>query len=203
MRRFQVPGQSYQSIRKGKNYRRIVNHQNYNPRIIEYAAWRYRDAGAPEGFFDFLMDKLETPKNVWKEEFERRMDRVDRYFMYTLYSLTSVKARVEYDHLEKAFRKVLEVIEADISVDQFENTLARLSRSLVRIVSDNKKRSTPGNPIIPIMSAERTGERSRYSIHLSTIICRRSSRRASCEVSSKPMRTIWSRSFRCVRQKRK
>ncbi len=35
------------------------------------------------------------------------MDRVDRYFMYTLYSLTSVKARVEYDHLEKAFRKVL------------------------------------------------------------------------------------------------
>lgn len=139
MRRFQVPDQYYQSIRKGKNYRRIVNHQNYNPRIIEYAAWRYRDAGAPEGFFDFLMDKLETPKNVWKEEFERRMDRVDRYFMYTLYSLTSVKARVEYDHLEKAFRKVLEVIEADISGDQFENTLARLSRSLVRIVSDNKK----------------------------------------------------------------
>ena len=89
-------------------------------------------------FFDFLMDKLETPKNVWKEEFERRMDRVDRYFMYTLYSLTCESAGGVRSS-GKGVSKGAEVIEADISVDQFENTLARLGRSLVRIVSDNKK----------------------------------------------------------------
>lgn len=161
------------------------------------------DAGAPEGFFDFLMDKLETPKNVWKEEFERRMDRVDRYFMYTLYSLTSVKARVEYDHLEKAFRKVLEVIGADISVDQFENTLARLSRSLVRIVSDNKKTVHTREPYYTYYVRGEDPERDlgTQSIHQRLFAGGLQGARAAKFLQA--MRTTWSRSFRCVRQKRK
>ena len=139
MRKFRVPDRYYQSIRKDRNYRRIVNHQNYNPRIIEYAAWRYRDAEGPEHFFDFLMDKLQSPKNVWKDEFERRLSQTDRYFMYTLYSLAVPSACVPADALKNAFRTVLQALQADISVDQFENALARLSRSLVRIVSRERR----------------------------------------------------------------
>ena len=139
MRRFKVPDLYYQSVRKDKNYRKIVSHQNYNPRIIEYAAWRYLDAGSPEAFFDFLMDKIQFPKNVWKDEFERRLGPVDRYFMYTLYSLAAPDPCAEYEVLKNAFRNVLQAISADISVDQFENTLARLSKSLVRIVSRDRR----------------------------------------------------------------
>ena len=139
MRKFQVPDQYYQSIRKNKNYRTIVAHANYNPRIIEYAAWRHQDAGQPDDFFAFVMDKIERPQNVWKDEFERRMDRVDRYFMYTLYSLSGPNPYVEVDVLQRAFQGILQAIGADISVNQFENVLARLSRSLVRIVSRQHK----------------------------------------------------------------
>ncbi len=65
MRKFQVPDQYYQSIRKNKNYRTIVAHANYNPRIIEYAAWRHQDAGQPDDFFAFVMDKIkQRPKCV-------------------------------------------------------------------------------------------------------------------------------------------
>ena len=127
MRKFQVPDQYYQSIRKNKNYRTIVAHANYNPRIIEYAAWRHQDAGQPDDFFAFVMDKIERPQNVWKDEFDRRMDRVDRYFMYTLYSLSGPNPYVEVDVLQRAFQGILQAIGADISVNQFENVLARLS----------------------------------------------------------------------------
>lgn len=149
------------------------------------------------------MDKLETPKNVWKEEFERRMDRVDRYFMYTLYSLTSVKARVEYDHLKKAFRKVLEAIGADISVDQFENTLARLSKSLVRIVSDNKKTVHTREPYYTYYV--RGEDRREISVLNPSINDYLQEVFKARELRSffKAHAYYLDRSFRCVRQKRK
>ena len=139
MRKFQVPDSYYQSIRSDKKYRQIIQHPNYNPRIIEYAAWRYQDAGAPEAFFSFLMDKIQSPKNVWKDEFERRLDPVDRYFMYTLHSLAVPRPYVSMDAMRQAYQKVLEAIHADISLNHFENVLSRLSRSLVRIVSREQR----------------------------------------------------------------
>ena len=66
MRKFQVPDQYYQSIRKNKNYRTIVAHANYNPRIIEYAAWRHQDAGQPVIFLPLSWIRSSGPKMCGK-----------------------------------------------------------------------------------------------------------------------------------------
>lgn len=96
-----VPSAYLQCIRKKHAYMSIIEHKNYNPRIIEYAARRYLEAKSPDGFYAYIKRKLDKPNDVWKDEFRNRLGESDRILMNTLYSLSD--GRIEYSVLERAF----------------------------------------------------------------------------------------------------
>ncbi len=72
---FNGMGEEYfAEIKKDKRYHRIIRHANYTPRIIEFICNpnRYKDI-PPSAYFGFVMKQLNDPKEIWKDEYERRL----------------------------------------------------------------------------------------------------------------------------------
>lgn len=135
-----IPPLYYQSIRNNRNYYKIINHKNYNPRIIEYVTQpeRYSKVKSDE-YFEFIMNNLNNPEDVWKNEFTKRITSIDRIFMLILFSLTDTN--VKYETMRECFNKRLELInDIDTTIDNFKTTLSRLNKSMIKIIDNNGKR---------------------------------------------------------------
>lgn len=139
----------FENIRNEQHYLHIVNHKNYNPRIIEFATNRKNYISIePEHYYEYIMQKLNNPQDVWKDEFENRLDVSDRILMHILYSLTDTY--IDKGVLEKAFNYAIKDLkQIDQSVNVFNNSLNRLSNSLLKqVVKDGKIQISVLNPSI-------------------------------------------------------
>lgn len=129
-----VEGVFWKSIRQNRMYRKIVTHKNYNPRIIEFVSNSERFKTLyHENYADYVMENLDNPKNVWENEYEKRLDKVDRILLSTIYSLTETSENYEY--VERIFNHRISIMpEIDLTINQFESSLQRLQESFVKIV---------------------------------------------------------------------
>lgn len=124
-------------IKKDKNYWQIIEHPNYNPRIIEYicAPYRLSNIIAVE-YMDFILKSLNNPEEVWKNEFERRLKDSDRILVTTLYSLSN--SAISKEFLKTCYNHRIKSINGmDTSINQFEHALSRLSGSFVKNFDKN------------------------------------------------------------------
>lgn len=135
----ELPSDYFQNVKINKSYAKLIKHENYNPRIIEYVtkAKNYKDI-LPEKYIDYILSKLDNPDSVWEDEFRNRLQEVDRILMNTLYSLTNSK--IDIDVLRKAFNKRILPIALNTTLNTFEEVINRLTNSLVKIVVDRAKR---------------------------------------------------------------
>ncbi len=79
----------FSEIKKGKRYINIIRHANYTPRIIEFVCSPNRYKSIPSSqYYDYVMQQLNNPKEIWKDEYERRLKKVDRLLLLTVYSLS-------------------------------------------------------------------------------------------------------------------
>lgn len=127
----------FASVKQNRNYRIIVDHPNYNPRIIEFVSnpLRYSDV-SPSSYFDFILEHLNNPGKVWDDEYERKLSKVDRILLTTLYSLTDTTASLEL--VKQCFNaRIQNLSDVDRTVNQFRNSLSRLQQAFIKIV-DNK-----------------------------------------------------------------
>jgi len=129
-----IPKEYYENIKTDKNYLKIVMHNNYTPRIIEYATLPQNYLRIPTNeFAQNILKNLDNPNDIWKNEFYQRIKEEDRAFLTTLYSLTDTI--VENNILKKSFNKRLSIMtNIDNTVNMFESILARLNQSIVKIV---------------------------------------------------------------------
>lgn len=132
-----VSNDHYQYLRDNHKYLKIVQHQNFNPRIIEYIALPDKIKDVPNNeYFKFVMNNLDNPKDIWKNEFEQRIGDTDRIFMYILYSLTDTFIPSEI--LESCFNYYISKnITVDLTLNHFNDTLQRLNQSMVKIIDVN------------------------------------------------------------------
>ncbi len=139
----------YEEIRKNKRYNNIINHKNYNPRLIEFVCNPYRLKGIPPSeFYKFVISNLDDPKEIWKDEYERKLSKTDRILLTTIYSLSNSFS--EYEMVRECFEKrVLSEPGVDNTINQFEASLLRLTDSFINIVDINgKKRLSMVNPSV-------------------------------------------------------
>lgn len=143
-----LPKTKFESLKKDKKYLNILNHRNYNPRIIEHVTRRNRYSNIKdEVYYDYVMENLNNPQDVWKDEFENRLTNIDREFMYILYSLTNTY--IDKDVLEEAYNEKIKTLNLDMTLNTFEKTLRRLSDSLIKkIVEHGKIKISVENPSI-------------------------------------------------------
>ena len=132
-----IPIEHYASVRRNRSYISIINHLNYNPRIIEYVTHRKRYSKVnPEVYFEFIMGTLENPEQVWEEEFSQGLGIEDRIFMHTLFSLTDTLANI--DLLAECFINRIQIEDKiDNTTNKFEECKRRLTASLIKVVDYN------------------------------------------------------------------
>lgn len=135
--RNEIPKEYYLSIRKKRNYQKIVFHNNYNPRIIEYVTHKNRYTKVkPEGYFSYIIQTLDKPEEVWEEEFKYGLSVEDRIFMFTLFSLTDTY--IDINVLEECFLNSIKTEpHMDYTVNHFSGCKRRLSNSLIKIIDDH------------------------------------------------------------------
>lgn len=130
-----VPQEYLSQIKRNRGYLRIINHKNYNPRIIEYVTQEHNYRTVPsEGYLSYFLAKLDNPEDVWKDEFRNRLGTSDRIFMNTLYSLsdTTIDSKI----LERAFNARMIREACDTSVNQYKESATRLFNSLIKNIDD-------------------------------------------------------------------
>lgn len=139
----------FQAIKAEKNYMKIIKHKNYNPRIIEFISNpnRYKGVSAKK-YNKFIEQCLENPHMVWDNEYEERIQVVDRCLLMTLFSLSNTSASFEL--VKKCFiKRVQSLYGIDTTVNQFERSLARLQESFIKIMDDNgRKKLSMVNPSV-------------------------------------------------------
>lgn len=139
----------FQAIKTNKNYMNIIKHKNYNPRIIEFVSNPNRYNGIPANkYYKFVAQCLDNPYMVWDNEYEERIQVVDRCLLMTLFSLSNTT--VSYELSKKCFiKRAQRVSGIDTTVNQFERSLARLQESFIRIIDDNGcKKLSMVNPFV-------------------------------------------------------
>ena len=133
-----LPDTYFIAIKNDKNYEKIVNHSNYNPRIIEYITKKENiKLVESQDYVAYVFDKLNNPEDVWKDEFRNRISDNDRILVDTIYSLTN--SVIDIAVLEKSFNKRIRSLgSADTSINLFRESIVRLTESLIKIVISSK-----------------------------------------------------------------
>lgn len=129
-----VSEENYEYLMSDSRFLDIVNHTNFNPRIIEYATKNSNNKDlSGERYYKYILHNLENPKDVWENEFINRIQPIDRMFLYVLYSIS--EGRAYNDELKLAFEKrISNENTVDKTINNYEMTLKRLSNSLVKIL---------------------------------------------------------------------
>lgn len=130
-----IPENYLRYLMKDNQFLNIINHRNFNPRIIEYVTKKKNFIGKlEESYYKFILSKLNNPKDVWQDEFENRIEPIDRIFLYSLYSISEGKASKE--DLKVAFEKRIsneKSIVIDKTINNYERIIERLSNSLIKV----------------------------------------------------------------------
>lgn len=131
-----VTKKSFNNIKKDNNYNLIINHKSFNTRIIEMCCKRSNRV-ASENFFNYIIESLNNPKDIWKSEFER-IETCDVVLMYQLYTLGN--NYIPVDCLHKSVTNYLCNSNSEVEKYSFEDSINRLSKSLIGIAILGKKK---------------------------------------------------------------
>lgn len=134
-----IPREHFINIKEDKRYLNIVKHKNYNPRIIEYVTKKNRYKSiASKQYYNYIINNLDNPKDVWKDEFENRLSTEDRTLMLILYSLTN--NYIEINILREVYNKSIKgLYNIDNSLNTFDRVIYRLSDSLIVKLEDSNR----------------------------------------------------------------
>lgn len=131
-----VTKKSFNTIKKDNNYNLIINHKSFNTRIIEMCCKRSNRV-ASENFLNYIIESLNNPKDIWKSEFER-IETCDVVLMYQLYTLGN--NYIPVDCLHKSVTNYLCNSNSEVEKYSFEDSINRLSKSLIGIAILGKKK---------------------------------------------------------------
>jgi hypothetical protein len=115
-----------------RGYKAIVDHKNYNPRIVEWMTSSAGAAGA-ERFVDAFVTMLDNPLRVWEHAFDNQIGEDARTILFCLASVTTT---MPLDELRAAWVAMLHGPETPASPrlyrDRFNAALKHIDGSFIR-----------------------------------------------------------------------
>lgn len=133
---FKIPNEYIKEILKNHNYIKIIDHKNYNPRIIEYMTKLLPKDIIPQEYFSKFIQNLNNPENVWKEAFNK----ITKVSQYILFSLWQCGNNIGIEDLKMAVKKLIEN-EGNLAIltddrDCFEKSIEELEDTFIRVDYD-------------------------------------------------------------------
>lgn len=122
-----------------KNYLKIINHPNYNPRIIQIMTGMGNiDHISEREFFNSFISNLNNPVNIWEHSFTNQISKSSKYLLYTM--LVSGDQIYEKD-LEKSFwefyKNESEYFNFETKREDFISSLKELENTFIKISKDH------------------------------------------------------------------
>ena len=91
-----IPTDYKLAILRDKNYEKILNHKNYNPRIIDYMTSFMRlSETSSNNYVEIFISNLDNPKYIWKHAFERQISLASKHLLLVLVTLPEMTS-LEY-----------------------------------------------------------------------------------------------------------
>lgn len=111
-----------------KQYWDIIVHPNYNPRLIEFiTSKKHLPDKMPTGYFQFVMNNLRNPKEVWKYFYREQISAEERLLLHVIFA-QSYAAKTADTKLMFSYRLEYEIRNFNYHPDlsPFQNALKRL-----------------------------------------------------------------------------
>lgn len=127
-----------QALLVNNNYLKIINHTNYNPRIIQIMTDVSRIGHVSEiEFFGFFTNSLDNPINIWEHSFTNQISLASNYLLFAL--LISGDPIYE-ENLENAFWELYSnesrKFNFEIKREDYHNSLKELENTFITIEKD-------------------------------------------------------------------
>lgn len=98
----ELPINYKEALLMGKNYLKIIDHNNFNPRIIDLMTQFSRVTHiTPANYFEAFNDNLENPLEIWKYAFEEQLSNEARDLLLVMVTMPS---EVFIEDLQEAFQ---------------------------------------------------------------------------------------------------
>lgn len=128
-----VPNQYFDELKKKSfwrlRYEEIINHSNYNTRILEYCVLNYKkDNISSEKYFDYIMENLCNPRQVWYKQF-LSFSKEEISYLHTMYSIRT--SNVPNNILKECYEKVIKHRYYDTEKNNFNNITNKLSDNII------------------------------------------------------------------------
>lgn len=146
----QLPIEYIAALVNGKKYVRMVEHKNFNPRVIEgFINQQIWKTTTPEKFLATALDYFDKPLTVWAKAFEN-LDTISRY---ALLVFATMPYDTTYEEWQSAFKHFCEAARASLGLFYDDNnwlsSVKVLQDCFVRItVKDGIKKVSSFNPSI-------------------------------------------------------
>lgn len=126
-------------IKDNYNYRDIVQHENYTPRIIDRCTQqKFVHKTEPNKYTSHILDTLNHANAIWDDEFRHNLSSTDRILLYTLYSLTN--QQVPEEVLRRAVNARINPSSELYESVNINDILQRLNESMITITHRNNVR---------------------------------------------------------------
>jgi hypothetical protein len=137
----ELPKAYKQTLLNGKNYIRIIDHKNYNPRIIDLMTQPSRLYHIePNDYFNAFQANLENPLEIWRHAFEEQLSRESRNLLLTM---VTMPREVFMEDLREAFinfhQKQAEKYHFEIAVFDFFHALKELEGTFINNEKSRKR----------------------------------------------------------------
>jgi len=143
------------SLIAGRGYEQIIDHPEYNPRLIEYiTGLGSRRIGQAENddYLGFALGILDDPERIWRQAFENQLEVSERILLIVL---ASMQTQVTADDLESGFRSYCRAAGIPLRGPLFRRCLRVLEDSFATIRPDTAGSFvSPANPSIGDFIAE-------------------------------------------------
>jgi DNA polymerase III delta prime subunit len=145
----QLDEHARRALLKGDGYAKIIDHPNYNPRLIEYITGLASHPLGPNENADYLtfaVSVFDDPTRIWRQAFEHQLDARERAL---LIALASMPSKVTPEDLETAYRAVCAAAGVSAPGRSFQLALRVLDDSFVATHADEGRVFVePANPSI-------------------------------------------------------
>lgn len=91
---------------KRREYHRILNHRNFNPRLIEFITDRFNYKASGTQYLNFVFQSLDNPEGIWNQCYTREFSDVHRILIKLV---VMNRGRIEEEKLKAAYDDALEL----------------------------------------------------------------------------------------------
>jgi hypothetical protein len=136
-----LPESFKRKILVNEQYLKVIDHRNYNPRIVQFMTDPLRIAGVrPSNYWIAFCSNLDNPTDIWKHAFEQQISRESRNLLLILATLPMEVFREDAEAAFDIFHKdQAKAYGYDSSSRDFEHALRELEGSFI-ITNKSKDR---------------------------------------------------------------